>query len=108
MHRPTQLSFKRARTFEKHFRTEHGGSLYKGRRKEALPLSTKRPLHVVLRSSRARGAWSLLHARNKERVAKLVRTTAQSFEVKLTQVANSGNHLHLIIQGKTKQGLQNF
>lgn len=76
MSRQTQLSFKHAPAFRKHFRTEHGGSLYKGRRKETRPLASKRPMHVVFRSSRARGAWSFLHSDNRASVEKLARDTA--------------------------------
>lgn len=38
----------------------------------------------------------------------LVFETAKTFDVKVSQVANSGNHLHLIIQGKYRHGLQSF
>ena len=108
MSRHTQLSFKQAPTFKKHFRTEHGGSLYEGRRKEARPLATKRPMHVVLRSSRARGSWSFLTPKNRAHVEHLMRKTARSFGVKVQQMANSGNHLHLIVQGKRREGLRSF
>src|SRR5262249_43544587 len=108
MPRQTQLSFKQAPTFQKHFRTEHGGGLYQGKRKEARPLATKRPMHVVLRSSRAKGLWSFLHSRNRAAVENLVRKTALRFGVKLQQMANSGNHLHLIVQGQSRDGLQSF
>ena len=39
-------------------RTEHGGAFRRGRKLER-PVSTRRPMHVVLHSGRARGAWSL-------------------------------------------------
>lgn len=108
MSRQIQLTFKHAPTFQKHFRTEHGGTLRRGRRKEARPLATKRPVHVVLRSSRARGQWSFLHTRNRMTVEKLARGTASAFGVKVRQFANSGTHLHLIVQGRRREGLQGF
>ena len=108
MSRQIQLSFKYLPSFKKEFRTEHGGDLYKGRRKEARPLATKKPLHLVLRSSRARGSWSLLHSSHRRGIASLLRSTARASEVSVIQVANSGNHLHLILQGKTRKGLQKF
>jgi hypothetical protein len=108
MPRQTQLSFKQSPTFKKHFRTEHGGSLHQGKRKEARPLATKRPMHLVFRSSRARGAWSFLHPKNHHVVKKLASDTSRSFDVKIRQIANSGTHLHLIVQGKRREGLQKF
>lgn len=108
MPRQCQLSFKSAPSFKKHFRTEHGGSLYKGKRKEARPLTVKSPIHIVFRSSRARGKWSFLHPQNRASVQKLVRKIASRFDVKIQQIANSGNHLHIIAQGKHRTGLQSF
>lgn len=108
MPRQSQLSFKSSPSFAKHFHTDHGGSLNNGKRKEARPLSTKRPIHAVLRSSRARGHWSFLHTQNRARVERLVRNSGRKFDVKIEGLANSGNHLHLIVRGKTRLGLQNF
>lgn len=108
MSRPAQLTFRHAPAFKNHFRVEHGGALYKGRRKEARPLATKRPVHVVLRSSRARGHWSFLLPKNRIHVDKLARATAARHQIRIRQVANSGNHLHLIVQGARREGLQAF
>ena len=108
MSRQSQMSFKHAPSFKKHFRTEHGGSLYKGQRKEARPLATKRPLHVVVRSSKARGAWSFLHPRITARVEALIHKTGARFDVKIEQLANSGNHLHLVVLAQSFRGLRKF
>lgn len=84
----------------------HGGSLRAGRRKIARPLDPKRPLHVVLKSSRARGRWSLLaHSR---RVRKLLEPIARKHEVHVLDFVNVGNHLHLCVRFKTRAGIQRF
>ncbi len=44
--------------------TAHGGDLRNGRRKVARPFSHKNAIHVVLRSHRARGRWSMLARAN--------------------------------------------
>lgn len=108
MPRQTQLSFKQERTFQKHFRTEHGGCLYQGKRKEARPLTTKQPIHVVLRSSRARGPWSFLNRKNHLILNRMLFALAKRFGVRVLKVANSGNHLHLAVTGTTRNGLQSF
>lgn len=87
---------------------EHGGSVRAGRRKLARPFDPRRPLHVVLRSSRARGNWSLLHPRNKARVHALLEGSAKRFGVRLYRSANSGNHLHLLLKARDRRGLQAF
>ena len=75
-------------------------------RKSARPLATKRPVHVVLKSSRAKGNWSL---RRKERqVEDCVFKTAKRFNIRIRLYQNVGNHLHLAIQGKHRREIQNF
>jgi REP element-mobilizing transposase RayT len=89
-------------------RTKHGHGILQGRRKEARPLSPKLPLHVTFRSAKARGELSFLHPRNARRVSAKARELAKRFQVRIHQYANSGNHLHLLIEGKTRKGLQDF
>lgn len=88
--------------------TAHGGEHAKGRRKAARPVATKRAMHVILRSSRARGAWSLLTARNAAAVRTVTHATAKRFGIKVYRYANVGNHLHLLVQAKRRADFQNF
>jgi REP element-mobilizing transposase RayT len=76
---------------------EHGGALRAGMRKTLRPVDPKRPLHVVMRSSLARGHWSLLHPRHKAAVERLTRAIAKKRGVRLYRFANVGNHLHLLV-----------
>jgi REP element-mobilizing transposase RayT len=100
--RPHQLSFL-PRT-----PTEHGGNLHQGKRKTARPIAPKLPIHLVLRSSRARGAWSLLHSRNVGHVRRIVDTSARKYGVRVYRYANVGNHIHLLIQPRTKTAFRGF
>jgi REP element-mobilizing transposase RayT len=83
-----------------------GGSTLKGNPREARPVSTKRPMHLVVRSSLAKGELSLL--RRSVAVEKIVRRTALRKGVKIHRFANAGNHLHLIIQPRSRKGYQAF
>lgn len=89
-------------------KTEHGGSLAKGKRKGRRPLAAKTPIHVVLRSSRARGPWSMLTRKNRALVGARVYELADRFGVRIYSFANVGNHLHLVVSVKRRQSLQNF
>ena len=91
---------------QQNFFLSHGGSLGIGKRKTARPLDPKRPLHVVLRSSRARGQWSLL-ARQR-RVSALLSEVANKHQVRVLRDVNVGNHLHLCIRFRTRVGAQRF
>jgi REP element-mobilizing transposase RayT len=89
-------------------RTEHGGSLANGRRKTARPIATKRPMHIVMRSSKARGKLSLLSPGHAANVSQLIKQTAAKFHIRVYRFANSGNHLHLLISGSRRKDLQDF
>ncbi len=86
----------------------HGGDIRKGKRKLARPLIVKCPVHVVLRSSIARGNWSLLSPRNVKRVNFCVRESARRFDVKIHKYVNVGNHLHLLVKAQRKKDFQHF
>lgn len=78
---------------------QFGGALLKNSNaKTKRPLSTKHALHVVLRSSLARGEWSLRSSKNLKMVEKTIRSQAQKYGIKIYEFANVGNHLHLLIK----------
>jgi REP element-mobilizing transposase RayT len=95
-------------SFLKKISLEHGGSLQKGRRKIARPLSTKTPIHLVFRSSRARDTWSFLRSANKIKVEILLRELSKKYGVKIYSFANAGNHLHVVVSVKRKESLRTF
>ncbi len=72
------------------------------------PIDPKRPLHVVMRATQARGPRSLLARANVSRVDTLLHRYARRFQVRVLTYSNVGNHLHLLIQGRTRGGLQSF
>ena len=88
--------------------TQHGGSVGLGKRKTIRPVATKRAMHVVLRSSRARGDLSLLTLRNQKHLRKVLNQVQSKFAVKVSSMANVGNHLHLVTKAKTQDDFKNF
>jgi len=101
----SQLKFPSLKEFT---RTEHGGELSRGKRKAARPLAVKRPMHLVLRSAKATGKLSLLHPNHHTLVQSLIWKYAAKNQIKIYRFANAGNHLHLLIQAKTKTGFKAF
>lgn len=87
---------------------EHGGDVRRGKRKLARPIATKRPMHVVFRSSKARGEKSFLHRRNKGEIHLLLLETAERFGIKVFRYENVGSHLHLVIQGRKREAIRAF
>jgi REP element-mobilizing transposase RayT len=89
-------------------RTEHGGEIRVGLRKLERPFSARRPMHIVLRSLRARGTWSMRRPESARIVRETLRRYARRYGVRVYQFANAGNHLHLLVRVKCRLALQNF
>jgi hypothetical protein len=86
----------------------HGSDTRKGKRKLARPIDPKRPMHLVLRSERAKGPWSMLRVANERAIERIIWRAAAENRVRIYRYANSGNHLHLLVRAKTRRGFQDF
>jgi hypothetical protein len=73
-----------------------GGSRLKSHPKQARPLSTKAPIHLVLRSENARGARSFLRVPKKARG--IFEKTCAKRGIRIYRYANVGNHFHVILR----------
>lgn len=89
-------------------RLAHGGSVSKGRRKLARPLASKKPVHLVLKSSCAKGQLSLLGPRHRLGVDQTIRRWARHFAVTLHFFENMGNHLHIVVSFPRRANFQKF
>ena len=83
------------------FRNElrFGGSLTRkliGR--TARPISSKDPMHLVLKSTKATGRFSFGHRSNVRKVNDLVRSQCKTYGIKLIEYSNNFNHLHLLVR----------
>ena len=81
-----------------------GGSLLKNSHaKSKRPLDSKQPTHLVLRSSQATGKKSFLYSGRE--VQSIILRHARKQGVRIKQIANGGNHLHLIVQTPRQRAL---
>jgi REP element-mobilizing transposase RayT len=87
---------------------EHGGDIRLGKRKIARPLDTSKPLHIVLRSSRAKRDWSLLRPAFAPQIRRRIKTLARRHGLALYGYANSGNHIHILGRARSREGFQSF
>ncbi len=85
-----------------------GGNLLKGNPRTKRPVSTKKPMHVVLRSSFAKGSFSMQQSKNKQRIQVTLKSLSNRFGVKVYRFANSGNHLHLLVMPVSRQAYLHF
>jgi putative transposase len=102
MKKPKQLSmFKNQPRF-------FGGQLLDGCRRGQRPLSSKEPIHLVMRSLWAVGRYSLLRRENKLAIEKLITLFAHRFGVKIYRRAISGNHIHLVMRPLARRAYNGF
>lgn len=74
-----------------------GGSLSKkANGRGARPISSKDPMHLVLRSTKAKGKFSLGHSSNVRRVNEIIQKNCVKYGVKLIEYSNNFSHLHLL------------
>ena len=86
----------------------HGGEHTKGKRKGPRPFDPKQALHVVLRSSKARGQLSMLSPSHCNHIRNLMDRLKTRWGVSVYRYANVGNHLHLLIRVKSRSDWQGF
>src|ERR1700722_3610090 len=89
-------------------RRVHGGEASVGREKKTRPLSTKRPLHIVFKSSRAKESLSFCRPENRRLVRSVIDRAKRRCGMKLYRTSINGNHIHLVAKGETRCGIQNF
>ena len=77
----------------------YGGELLKTRkgRSRGRPLDTKNTMHLVLRSSKAKGLWSFKRTVNEKKISLILKKFSRKHGVKILSLANVGNHLHFQI-----------
>jgi len=86
----------------------HGGEHALGKRKSSRPIDPKQALHVVLRSSIARGQNSMLHPRNERHIHDFTHKLAKKWGVRIYRYANVGNHIHLLVRVRSRELWKRF
>jgi REP element-mobilizing transposase RayT len=85
--------------FDEKYSLQYGGSLRKkAANRGARPLSSISTLHVVLRSSQAKGLWSFRNPKHLDKIMSFIRQFSQIKGVQLLSFANVGNHFHFHVK----------
>ena len=92
--------------FNNSIQREFGGSLLKGRRKSIRPLSTRVPIHLVLRSENKRAYKALAYGSNTNR--KILCVVAKRFQIRILDVVFNHNHVHLVIRIPSRESYNGF
>lgn len=62
------------------------------------PLAVHQTMHLVLRSTKAKGTWSFRQPKNSREISRIVSKFATKYGVRILSLANVGNHLHFQIK----------
>lgn len=104
--RSAQLKFAKPTLASK---SEFGGALLKKRRfRVARPVSTKETMHLVLKSSIARGSLSFRMPFHRSKIAAIIRRSCTKFGVTLVRASNNSNHLHLHLKFGSRELYKRF
>jgi len=103
-----QLSLLPKPQKKRYSRYHHGGQSGRGRRKLERPLSSKKWIHLVLKSDKAKGRLSLLTVTNQIYIKRLINAKGKQFGIAIADYANVGNHLHLKIRCASRAAFQRF
>lgn len=80
-----------------------GAKLARSHAKTKRPFVAKLPIHIVMRSTQARGAKSLLNYGAK--IEEILSAESAKHGVRVHGAANAGNHLHLLLEAPSKAHL---
>jgi hypothetical protein len=83
-----------------------GAYLKNSNAKKKRPITTDRAMHLVMRSTLAKGPLSLRH--KQEKVFAIVSKQAKTAGVKLYRYANAGNHLHMVVLPRSRPAFRKF
>lgn len=76
-------------------KSEHGGVI-RNSRKRRRPVGVRSSMHLVLKSSKARGKWRFNNYEND--IEEILQKFARKNHIQLLTIATAGNHLHLHIK----------
>ncbi len=94
-----QISFGFIKSAKKYF----GGQHLVGKRKSKRPLSTKKPIHLVLRSMN----FKIFRPKNQS-LKKLIHQIAQESGVKIYELAINWSHIHFVIKIQSREAYVRF
>jgi hypothetical protein len=89
--------------FMKDYKKEFGGSLLLGKRRSKRPLSTKHPIHLILKADQKE-----VFNPSSQKLNSLIRKTAQLFHIQIYDLAVNWSHIHFLIRLKQREDYVKF
>ncbi len=95
--KPKQQSFS---FFQKKLPKTFGGQLLEGKRKSKRPLSVKSPLHLVIKSEKAKGNMSFMN--HQTAIARAISAASKKWNITICDKAVNFSHIHFVIRIKSE------
>ncbi len=94
----------------KNSKTSFGGAEHevKKTRKIARPLDSHKPLHLILKSSKAKNGLSFKTPEHFLFIDLLIKEKSKKFGIRIESYANVGNHIHFNLRFSNRKNFQNF
>jgi len=86
----------------------HGGTLRVGKRKITRPFVARKKIHIVMRSSKAKGLLSFFRPKNEAAIHAILHKQSTRHFVKLHEYVNVGNHLHIKVSCASRENFSDF
>lgn len=105
-----EKSVSKTKSFTRPHFSVYGGT-YRNTRAGRLrprPVSCSHSMHLVMRSTVARGEWSFWAPKNRRKIEIILKRFSNKHSVKILSMANVGNHLHLHIRVIRFAGYKRF
>jgi REP element-mobilizing transposase RayT len=96
-----QKSFFKTKDFPKEF----GGELLKEKRKTRRPLSTKKPVHTVLRANLKRPISFL---KNRNQMNSILQSFAKHFNIRIYKQGLARDHIHFVLKFDSRDDYAGF
>jgi REP element-mobilizing transposase RayT len=90
-------------SFLKQYKKEFGGTLLVGKKKTKRPLSTRHPIHLILKSNKAK----LFHPQNCD-MSRILKADAKRFGIQIYDLAVNWSHIHLLIKIPSREAYTKF
>lgn len=85
-----------------------GPLLRKAKYRTSRPITTKSPMHLILKSSKAKGSWSFLNFHNHKKIRILLIYYARKYRVQLRELSFGQQFIHMNIQVKSRKDYLKF
>ncbi|MGE3756316.1 MAG: transposase [Pseudobdellovibrionaceae bacterium] len=87
----------------------YGGELRKKRKgRGARPLSSREPIHLVLKGTLAKKEWSFRLPKNHKTVSELIYRLSNLYGIRIDQKAIMGDHIHFVLRMKNRALYKRF